>query len=156
VHRVRPDLQGDNGWILHQDNAPSHTALIVCEFLACNLITVMDHPPYSPNLAPCDFFFFPKCKLVLCGRHLGDMATITAESTMLLKGLKEEDFQECFNQQKRRWAKCLAPEGDKSGESRFVKQHNLYDLAGNLPPPRWNLKNVPDIQNFWMQKNWMK
>jgi hypothetical protein len=29
---------------------------------------------------------------------LGDTATITAESTMLRKGLKEDDFQGCFNQ----------------------------------------------------------
>jgi hypothetical protein len=59
----------------------------------------MDHPPYSPDLAPCDFFMFPKCKLVLHGQHLGDVATITAEST-LLKGLEEGDFQGCFNQWK--------------------------------------------------------
>jgi hypothetical protein len=30
--------------------------------------------------------------------HLGDVATITAESTTLLKGLKEGDFQEYSNQ----------------------------------------------------------
>jgi hypothetical protein len=58
------------------------------------------------------FFLFPKCKLVLCGRHLGNMATITAELTKLLKGLKEDDFQGCFNQWKWRWDKCIASEGD--------------------------------------------
>jgi hypothetical protein len=55
-----------------------------------------------------------KCKLVLHGRHLGDMATITAKSTMLLKGLKENGFHGCFNQWKRRWDKCIASEGDKN------------------------------------------
>ena len=35
--------------------APSHNALIIREFLAKNNITVMDQP-YSPDLAPCDFF----------------------------------------------------------------------------------------------------
>jgi hypothetical protein len=114
VHCVRLNLQGDNGWILHQDSAPSHTALIVREFLACNSVTVMDHPPYSPDLAPCSFFLFPKCKLVLCGQHLEDVATITAELTTLLKGLKEDDFQGCFNQWKRRWDKCIVSEADKN------------------------------------------
>jgi hypothetical protein len=56
-------------------------------------------------------FLFTKCKLVLHGRNVGDMALITAEST-LLKGLKEEDFQGCFNQWKRRWDKCIASEGE--------------------------------------------
>jgi hypothetical protein len=35
------------------------------------------------------------------------------EST-LLEGLKEDDFQGCFNQWKRRWDKCIASEGDKN------------------------------------------
>jgi hypothetical protein len=43
----------------------------------------------------------------------GDVATITAELTTLLKGLKEDDFQECFNRWKRRRDKCVASEGDK-------------------------------------------
>jgi hypothetical protein len=36
------------------------------------------------------------------------------ESTTLLQGLKEDDFQGCFNQWKRRWDKCIASEGDKN------------------------------------------
>jgi hypothetical protein len=31
---------------------------------------------------------------------------------MLLKGLKEDDFQECFNQWKRKWDKCIMSEMD--------------------------------------------
>jgi hypothetical protein len=88
--------------------------LIVREFLVRNSITVMDHPPYLPDLAPCYFFLFPKCKLVLRGQHLGDVAMITAELTTLLKGLKEDDFQGCFNQWKQRWDKCVASEGNKN------------------------------------------
>jgi hypothetical protein len=42
---------------------------------------------------------------------MGDVAMITAEST-LLKGLKEDYIQGCFNQWKRRWDKCTASEGD--------------------------------------------
>jgi hypothetical protein len=60
------------------------------------------------------FFLFSKCKLVLRMQHLGDVAMITAKSTMLLKGLKEDDCQGCFNQWKRRWDKCIASEGDKN------------------------------------------
>jgi len=58
------------------DNAPAHSALIVREFSARNSITVLEHPPYSPDLATWDFFLFPKYKLVLRGRHLGEETTI--------------------------------------------------------------------------------
>jgi len=61
--------------------------LIVREFLARISIIVLEHPPYWPDLAPCDFFLFPKCNLVLWGRHLGGVTTIKSEMTLLLKGL---------------------------------------------------------------------
>jgi hypothetical protein len=37
-----------------------------------------------------------------------------SKSTILLKGLKEDDFQGCFNQWKRRWDTCIMSEGDKN------------------------------------------
>ena len=40
----------------------AHDALRVREFLAKNCITEMDHPPYSPDLVPCNFWLFPKLK----------------------------------------------------------------------------------------------
>jgi len=42
-----------------------HDALRVHEFLAKNSITKMDHPFYSPDLAPCNFWLFPKLKNAL-------------------------------------------------------------------------------------------
>jgi transposase len=48
--------------ILHHDNASAHDALRVREFLVKNSITKRDHPPYSPDLAPCNFWLFPKLK----------------------------------------------------------------------------------------------
>jgi histone-lysine N-methyltransferase SETMAR len=44
----------------------------VREFLASKQITVLEHPPYSPDLAPSDFFLFPKIKEILKGRHFDE------------------------------------------------------------------------------------
>jgi hypothetical protein len=46
--------------VFHNDNAPVHTALSMREFLASKQITVLEHPSYSPDLAPSDFLLFPK------------------------------------------------------------------------------------------------
>ena len=43
--------------------------LLTRRFLTNNNMTVVPHPPYSPNLAPCDFFLFPKMKMKLKGRR---------------------------------------------------------------------------------------
>ena len=53
VQQVRTDIADD--WVLHHDNAPAHTALSIREFLAKKNIPVLPHPPYSPDLAPCNF-----------------------------------------------------------------------------------------------------
>ena len=43
VQRVRTDIADD--WVLHHDNAPTHTALSIREFLATQNIPVLPHPP---------------------------------------------------------------------------------------------------------------
>ena len=51
--------------LLH-DNAPAHTSAIVAAFLKKETVTVLPHPTYSPDLAPCDFFLFPKIESIPC------------------------------------------------------------------------------------------
>jgi hypothetical protein len=41
------------------------------EFFVKNYMITTDHPSYSPDLAPCDFFLFPKVKTIMPGEHLG-------------------------------------------------------------------------------------
>ena len=48
------------------------------EFLATKQITVLEHPAYSPGLAPSDFFLFPKIKEILKGRHFDDIDDISS------------------------------------------------------------------------------
>ena len=48
-------------------DAPSHKGIIVNEFLARNSTNIIEQPPYSPDMAPADFFLFPKLKLLLRG-----------------------------------------------------------------------------------------
>jgi histone-lysine N-methyltransferase SETMAR len=69
VRRKRPELWPDK-WILHHNNAPVHDALRVHEFLAEKSITKKNHPPYSPDLAPCDFWLFAKLKKCLEGTKI--------------------------------------------------------------------------------------
>ena len=88
VHCVRPELWEGRRWILHHNNAPAHSALIVHEFLARNSITLLEHSPYLPDLAPCDFFLFPKCKLVVRGAAFGGCDDDKKRKDIAAEGLK--------------------------------------------------------------------
>ena len=65
----RRELWVSNTWILHHNNAPAHAALSVRQFLATKQVTILDHPPYLPDLAPCDYFLFLKLKGTIKGTH---------------------------------------------------------------------------------------
>jgi hypothetical protein len=39
-------------------------------------MAIIPHPPYSPDLATCDFFLFPKMKLKLKGRRFDTIEEI--------------------------------------------------------------------------------
>ena len=58
--------------LLH-DNAP---AIRVWQYLAQKIVAVLDHPPYSPDLAPADFFLFPRLKAVIKGARFADVDAI--------------------------------------------------------------------------------
>jgi len=107
VQRKRPGLWPDKR-ILHHDNAPAHDALRVRKFLAKNSITKMDHPPYSPDLAPCNFWLFPKLKNGTKGQRFLDLSDIQRKVKTLLRGILENDFQDCFWQWHHRLTKCTA------------------------------------------------
>jgi hypothetical protein len=80
-----------------QDNTPEHNVLSVQQFLAKKQVPVLHHASYSPDLAPCDFFLFPKLKRLLKGTHFQSTEDIQRKTTDLLKGFTQNDFQKCFH-----------------------------------------------------------
>ena len=84
-------------WVLHHDNAPAHTALSIRESLAKKNIPVLPHPPYNTDLAPCDFYLFPKLKSKLKGHHFGTMENIFKKNYNRWATLTENDFRYCYD-----------------------------------------------------------
>jgi hypothetical protein len=94
---VRPNIA--TNWILHHDNAPTHAAFSEEQFLTSG-ITVMPQPPYSPYLAPCDFFLFQKAKSAVKGHHFKSAEDIQTSVTQALNNIHQGAFQECHKQRK--------------------------------------------------------
>jgi hypothetical protein len=70
-------------------------------------MAVFPHPPYSPDLAPCDFFLFPKMKLKLKGHRFDTIEEIQAEVQRVLDTLREKKLQDAFQKCRRLWNRCL-------------------------------------------------
>ncbi|KAJ4436884.1 hypothetical protein ANN_17016 [Periplaneta americana] len=111
VRRKRPEKWVENNWFLMHDNAPAHRAIIVKNFLARHNITALDHPPYSPDLSPPDYFLFPRLKSHLKGRRF-NAEEVIANATRALRRVSQNGFQACFQELYTRWQKCVVAEGN--------------------------------------------
>jgi len=108
VIRVCPNIA--KNWILHH-NAPAHAALSVAQFLTSKCITVMPQPPYSPNLAPCDFFLFRKAKSAVKGHHFESTEDTQRSVTQALNDIPHAAFPECYKEWQDRWKSVCGHKG---------------------------------------------
>ena len=70
----------------------SHNVTIIKQFLTQQKVTVLDHPPYSPDLAPADYFLFPKVKCHLKGLLFDSILDIQKAMTSTLNTTAKDDF----------------------------------------------------------------
>ena len=98
--------------MLHHDNASAHRAARTVDFLEKEKVRVLPHPAYSPDLAPCDFFLFPKTKEKIRGqRFSSNEEAITAYESALLD-IPEEAWIETFSKWFQRMEKCIRLNGE--------------------------------------------
>ena len=91
IRRVRPGMCESGDWFLLHDNAPFHET-IVKQFLVQRKVTVLDHHPYSPDLASANYFLFPKVKSHLKGRLFDSISDIQTAMTNTLNTTAKDSF----------------------------------------------------------------
>ena len=84
----RPALFKSGQWHFHRDNAPVHNSILVTDYLTKMDIKTVTHRPYSPDIAPCDFWLFPK----LTGCRYETIEEMKEAVTKVMDTLTQEDF----------------------------------------------------------------
>jgi hypothetical protein len=74
-------------------------------------MVIVPHTPYSPDLAPSDFFLFPRMKRSLKGNRFCDVAEVKENTLTALNSIQPQEFQHCFEHWKYRWDKCINAHG---------------------------------------------
>jgi len=69
-------------------------------------------PPYTPGRAPRGFFLFPKKKKALKGKRFQNVEEEREKTTETLKAITLQEFQNCFEQWKKRWDKYIDSQGE--------------------------------------------
>ena len=112
VQCKRLELWSTGNCRLHHDNAPAHSSHFIQLFLVKNQTPVVCQTPYSPDMAPCDFWLFPKLKRPLKGKWFQTREDIMTAMTAELNTIPKEAFSECFQQWCHRWEKSEESQGD--------------------------------------------
>ncbi len=105
VFKSKRPIMASQDWFLHWDNAP------VQEYLAAKGVKTLRHPPYLPDLAPADFFLFPRVKSELAGLSL-KQETFQKSWEGVVRTIQKEDFAAAFRRWMERCEKCVWIGGD--------------------------------------------
>ena len=106
LHRKRPE-KFDQGWILHQDNSRPHASRETMEFFSKKNTETLPHAPYSPDLAPCDFWLLPQLKNRLAGQRFNDEEGLKQAVQGVLGQLCQEGLLHVFEGWMERMQKCF-------------------------------------------------
>ena len=81
---------------------------LVTDYLTKMGIKTVCHPPYSQDLAPCDFCLFPKLR----GYHYETIEEIKEAVMKVIDMLTQEDFHRASQKLLEQYNKCIAAGGD--------------------------------------------
>ncbi len=112
LRRKRPELWNNQSFILHHDNASPHTSDFTMERIKKWNIQVLEHPPNSPDMAPCDFSIFPKLKSRLQGIRFQNLQKLKDQAKETLMTFPTSVFDNAIHKMVLRWQKCEAVNGE--------------------------------------------
>ena len=99
------------GVLFHQDNAPAHKAAVAMAAIQETGFELLDHPPYSPDLAPSDFYLFP-LKEQLRGLKFQDNSEVITAVEAFWESQDKVFFSKGILGLEKRWTKCIDLLGD--------------------------------------------
>lgn len=111
VRKIKRKPRNDFIWF-HHDNAPIHTAQKTRNKMNELGLHCIAQPPYSPDLAPSDFYLFHRLKKYLKGHLFENSDELQKTATEYFNGLEPDFFSKAFDELIKRWQKCFDSDGD--------------------------------------------
>ena len=91
---------------------PVISVRLLSHFLAFEKVKVLNHPPYSLDLSPCDFFLFPKLTKMLSGNKYTSRSSLGSAIYQCLQQIPKEDYLSAFRDWVKRLQKCVSVKGE--------------------------------------------
>lgn len=97
---------------IHDDNARIHNAAYIRNFYAEKGLKRMEHPRYSPDLAPNDFWLIRKVKRAMSGKKFVDEYAMYRFAKEFLMSIPQSEYERCYDEWIKRMYRCIEANGD--------------------------------------------
>jgi hypothetical protein len=97
--------------IFHQDNEPAHKSVLAMGKLRDLHYELLEHPPSSADLAPSDFYLFPKLKPFLAGQRFSLNQEAIAAVEGYFADFTKNHYRDGIIALEHRWNKCISLKG---------------------------------------------
>lgn len=98
--------------LFHQDNAPCHKSPKIMAKLDELKFRLVPHQPYSPDLAPSDYWLFADLRKILAGKKFRTNDEIIREIEAYFDEKDTSFFKNGIEMLEWRWSTCIALEGE--------------------------------------------
>lgn len=110
IKKKRPHLKKKKV-LFHQDNAPCHKSIKTMAKFHELGYELLPHPPYSPDLAPSDFFLFADLKRMLAGKKFSSNGEVIAETEAYFEAKEKLYYKNGIEKLFDRCKRCIDLEG---------------------------------------------
>ena len=115
IKKKRPHMQKKKV-LFHQDNAPWHKSMKMMVKLNELSFELLPHPPYSPDLAPSDYWLFADLKEMPQGKRFGSDEEVIAETEAYFESKDKTFYKKGIERLEKRWNKCIMLKGNYADE----------------------------------------
>jgi len=122
LKQKRPELINRKGVVFHQDNARPHTSLVTRQKLLQLGWDVLPHPPYSPDLAPSDYYLFRSLQNFLEGKTFPSNEKVKNHLDQFFASKEQKFYERGIMLLPEKWQKVL----DQNGQ--YIIQKNLFTI----------------------------
>ena len=105
-------MENDAPLWIHMDNASPHRAKLAQSVLTDLQIFPLPHPPYSPDLAPCDFWLYGRLKYSLGSAKFSTVDELQERVLEELHKIQVGEIRRVYNEWIRRLERCIESQGD--------------------------------------------
>ena len=114
INKLTASMRNQTGkkLILHYDNARPHTSKKVLEYLESHNMYRAPHPPFSPDIAPSDFFLIGYIKNLLIGKSFRSPEQLLSAINEILRDIQKKMLMDAFSEWEKRLSYLTSSDGD--------------------------------------------